>query len=172
MKFLTFATMAPLISALMFESGACIPKENDCSFYKTCMENKLKCGKKGYALGYGGKYCKAFLKRRPKFSALGQEWLSKVTLCNQHEIASVFIRSSNLTCARVEEHAFKIHSKCYNASNISVCSLPRSDWRKILWVMKMELADRDTLKSAFKLALHCGEEFINDFIDAMTEKFI
>lgn len=37
--------------------------------------------------------------------------------------------------------------------------------------MKMELAERDTLKSAFKLVLHDGQELIQDFIDEMADKF-
>ena len=38
-----------------------LASKGDCDFYNTCIETWTRsCGSTGYALGYGGKYCRKF----------------------------------------------------------------------------------------------------------------
>ena len=45
--------------------------EGDCEFYPKCVESAKECGLKGYALGYGYKYCNRFTENIYEFPSKG-----------------------------------------------------------------------------------------------------
>lgn len=162
MQVVYFAFLPFLILSLTIDSPSCVPKERDCSFYSNCMESKIPCGPKGYSLGYGGKYCEKFKENHSSFSAAGQEWIWDVMSCLQNRLVPVLNEQPLLTCANLKTFAFESHASCYTAKGNSVCSLPPSDWSRLLWIIRRELFDAETYKTAIMVLSKCGEDF--DFL--------
>ncbi|RPA87439.1 hypothetical protein BJ508DRAFT_198192, partial [Ascobolus immersus RN42] len=101
-----------------------------CAFYTTCLEDKYKCGSKGYPKSYGYKYCKAFSNRRSKFNAKGKAWISKTMVCLQKKLVPAVQKKSGYnTCAKIKSKAFDSHSVCYVKSGL--CTLGPSQWKQI-----------------------------------------
>lgn len=103
--------------------GSCVVSEANCDFY-SCLDNEYNCGPNGYPLGYGLKYCQAFIDDADKFTSQGQVWLEKVRLCLQQ--ALVADDNCESSCTAIWNDAFNSHAACY--VNNGLCDLPPSDW--------------------------------------------
>ena len=99
-----------------------------CDYYR-CKEKKHKCGKKGYLIGYVGKYCDRFSNITiPKTSKKAQAWLRKVRECLINE----FERSTDLsmTCKEIYKIGTDSHANCYVDNGF--CDLSLKDWFDIV----------------------------------------
>eukprot|EP01128_Nolandella_sp_AFSM9_P005217 TRINITY_DN2491_c0_g1_i1.p1 TRINITY_DN2491_c0_g1~~TRINITY_DN2491_c0_g1_i1.p1 ORF type:complete len:163 (+),score=33.67 TRINITY_DN2491_c0_g1_i1:24-491(+) len=90
--FLLLSSLAPsaTASAMMAESLNCSKIVPDtCTFYTDCLEAQHPCGPKGYALGYGGKYCNLFVDH--KFRTVNaSRWCDHTLVCLQEALIPVF----------------------------------------------------------------------------------
>lgn len=100
--------------------------DDDCAFYRACLDARRPCGAEGYALAYGERLCHAFVAGRGAFSPAGQAWLRAVRTCLQRALVPLLARGGD-DCAALEEAAYASHSGCYTASAHSICALGPSD---------------------------------------------
>ncbi|TGZ85428.1 hypothetical protein EX30DRAFT_23440 [Ascodesmis nigricans] len=105
------------------------PQANTCTFYTKCLEPAFKCGKNGYPLNYGLKYCKKFSSAKKKFSPRGKAWVTKTMLCLQNKLVND-VKKPKIGCSKLRSKAFATHPECYVKSGL--CVLPTSDWAKIV----------------------------------------
>lgn len=127
-----------------------------CEFYK-CREANTgnKCGKRGYYLGYGLKYCKRFnLVTRKKLSKAGKKWLDKTTKCLQEYIHNNIPWDES--CKKVKKKAFNSHPRCYLKSGI--CSLPIRDMLHIFLTVD---PDDIELKQIIMTGIGCGIRWLS-----------
>jgi hypothetical protein len=103
--------------------GSCVVSSANCDFY-SCLDAEHNCGPDGYPLGYGLKYCQAFIDDAYKFSSEGQIWLANVRPCLQQ--ALVPDDNCQTSCSQIESDAFGSHAACYVDNGL--CELPPSDW--------------------------------------------
>uniref|UniRef100_A0A7E4ZVJ4 WSC domain-containing protein n=1 Tax=Panagrellus redivivus TaxID=6233 RepID=A0A7E4ZVJ4_PANRE len=88
----------------------------NCVTYSS-LETKAKCGKAGYLMGYGYKYCKRFESNLKKFNAKGQSWAKCTAACLQKRAKSIVnanVGKSN-RCANIKTQAFNSHVNCYTS---------------------------------------------------------
>lgn len=118
-----------------------LPKKNDpcidwlrfndckaCEYYR-CKEKQYRCGKKGYLLGYVGKYCDRFSTiTSSRTSSKAKSWLNKVRECLINE----FERSTDdsMSCSEIYKIGTDSHSRCY--INSGFCDLSIKDWFDIV----------------------------------------
>lgn len=100
--------------------------EDDCAFYRACLDARRPCGAEGYALAYGERLCHAFVAGRGGFSPAGQAWLRAVRTCLQRALVPLLARGGD-DCAALEEAAYASHSGCYTAPAHSICALGPAD---------------------------------------------
>jgi hypothetical protein len=162
MKFL-LATLVTLCFALGLNAAALpatcttqIPRDS-CAFYDDCLEATYPCGGSGYAIGYGGKFCRAFSGNATRFSAKGQKWISDVMLCLQTELVPLISKApaAKPTCPAIKTFAFNSHPKCYVSAG--VCALPPTDFIALLQVigLKQLLADFEAIKQSVTVSAEC-----------------
>ena len=94
---------------------------NSCQFYANCLEAKNQCGKDGYALGYGKKYCISF--NSLELSQQGEDWITATMACLQG--ALVDFANNTSSCESIKQTAFESHVKCY--VNNGFCDLSLED---------------------------------------------
>ena len=142
------------------KSNACTASGTSCSFY-TCLEGNHKCGASGYPTSYGLNYCQKFAAVAPKLSAAGQTWIKAVTLCLQKALAADV--QCKATCDQIKDDAFASHAGCY--VNNGLCSLPVSDWTKIVGVVSFEdlFGSRAALEQILQTASGCGTLYADVF---------
>ncbi len=111
------------------------PASNPCSYYEDTMEDVFPCGTRGYALGYGKKYCNRF-RYNHDFSLLGKTWRDKTMFCLQDEI-NVFLQgeAGQQTCSSLKDYAFDSHPPCYTSAPVSFCELKLRDYRQVLKII-------------------------------------
>lgn len=111
---------------------------DDCSFYNDCVENRIQCGKEGYALSYGEHYCQRFSQTftdyAEEFSSLAHRWRETTAVCLQEEISTTVeellknpTNSNQKDCSVLRKDAFSQHALCYTQEESSICMLPPSD---------------------------------------------
>ncbi|CAC5385069.1 unnamed protein product [Mytilus coruscus] len=84
-----------------------------CDFYD-CFEQRFPCGSSGYALGYGGKYCRKFQQSqfRSLFNTAGQVFLDKMSKCEMDAVLP-FYEQQSITCSTEYDLVFKHQEDCY-----------------------------------------------------------
>lgn len=136
---------------------SCIsPTGESCDWYSTCenVYGPTNCtGRDNYAVNYGEKYCKKYNATYHLFSEEGKIWIGEVSKCLQEALVPTL--DAGLTCQQVKDIAFKSHPGCY--VNSGLCSLPFSDWLKILYTVRQAFSDEftETMTSAIKSAVRC-----------------
>jgi hypothetical protein len=124
--------ISSLLNLESTRADSCVnPEPNTCDYYSQCLEKYLPCGAKGYALGYGKRYCHRFL-RENRFSAQGEIWRNATLICLQRELAFRDWDSDPLTCREIKDFAFDSHPVCYTQPGVSVCELDVPDLKLIL----------------------------------------
>lgn len=110
-----------------------------CDFYDQVLEKRFPCNQNGYALSYGGKYCRAFDASKAEFSEKGNKWRKATMRCLINSLRNyLFQNDSNedLSCDKIKEHGFNSHPVCYTSSNPSFCELNIRDYKAILKIIK------------------------------------
>lgn len=148
----------------------CTPRHGDCSFYLTCVEHHVPCGRSGYVRQYGYKYCQRFRFHAPLFSRRGRKWLWQVMTCLQAELAAALNLDTNdivpssfndtqPTCASIKETAFESHTKCYTEVTPSVCFLNGMDMLLISKIIRQDLLGYDTMKGTIEVLEVCEHQW-------------
>ena len=67
---LLLTTWSPLVVVAVQPTAECISlrQSANCSFYTECVEENMRCGPSGYAVGYGYHFCNAFEEQRGEFT--------------------------------------------------------------------------------------------------------
>lgn len=116
------------------------PKENDCDWYRRCLEARIPCEstKHRYALSYAERYCKLFNANYDMFSNDAKRWIDAVRKCLQQSLVHVLFPQSTVSCETLKKMAFYTHTHCYlrPTSSIYMCDLSPFDFLKISWVIK------------------------------------
>ena len=133
----TLCAMRYALCALIFlinfnranSQSPCEPGK-DCQFY-LCEETKRNCGKKGYLINYGYKYCNFFnVRYYSRFSQSGKEWVSITTSCLQDQFNTF---PDSLSCSVFKKKARKDHLDCVLESGY--CKLSKKDRRLIFRIV-------------------------------------
>ena len=123
--------------------------KNECEFY-SCLETKKNCGKYGYPLGFGKKYCLLFEKREHKFSASGNLFINKTRNCL---IKTLLDSPKEVSCKALKRQAFKDHISCYIESGF--CELSKSDKKNLYKIVWPTLWRGKVIRSGLKVKKHC-----------------
>lgn len=124
-----------------------------CQYYQ-CLEIQEKCGKDGYYLEFGAKYCRKYQADHNEYTERGREFLVHIRECLQDELDREIHRAGELPkCSKVKNFAVETHKSCY--SQYRFCDLPDSDKLRIKLTAKYELLDFQLLKFAFWLEKSC-----------------
>lgn len=109
------------------------PPPRQCGFYRSCVEAKYKCGKDGYPIRYGEKYCQRFATlTNADLTEKGIKWRNSTMLCLQKELSNLLYTSNNIeTCSDLNMFAFASHAACYTQKNNSICDLSTSEMAAI-----------------------------------------
>lgn len=131
MKVLYFCLVSSLfsLSSVLAQVDCLKPKKGTCDFYADCLEEKVPCGKQGYATGYGGKYCEKFRTAR-SFSSGGRAWVNRTMMCLQQVLVPFMQDSydpSKDICKVIRKWAFDSHPYCYTEHESSFCFLSPRD---------------------------------------------
>lgn len=139
------------------DAAACgAPVDDDCSFYRACLEAGRPCGSAGYALAFGERLCHTFVARREEFSPVGQAWLRGVRTCLQRSLVPV-ARERDLTCAALEDAAYASHAGCYTTPGNSVCGLPSADLGALTRILAPWLRDPRALRQIGEVLRSCAD---------------
>lgn len=136
----------------VFAKANCPASRESCSFYR-CMEKERPCGPHGYWMGFGDRYCRAFLNHQDSFSEESQRWLTDVRECLQvrvHEVAN------DVQCRDIYSTAMNSHVSCY--VDTGFCNLAFRDRLKIYWWLRMSLTNAKTWQEAFLINKACRHQ--------------
>lgn len=85
------------------------PIRGECAYY-LFQDSLRECGKRGYLLRYGYKYCDFFLNQHlDRFSTEGKQWALDLGYCLQMKIDEF---SDTLSCRELKKAARKTHLPC------------------------------------------------------------
>lgn len=141
---------------------ACVPSSTECSFYNNCLEALFPCGRDGYALDYGLRYCDKLHKNDFLYSPKGKEWISATALCLQEALLDQITNgkfNDTTTCTEIQNFAVSTHVSCYTNSNKSICEIPVTDWATTVINIKDTLTDPKIWEAMINVAGICGENY-------------
>ncbi|CAF1242342.1 unnamed protein product [Adineta ricciae] len=131
--------------------------ENSCEFYSS-LEKLMPCGKNGYVIGFGYRYCEAYLDARNEFN--DTKWQNGVRVCLQRTMLSKLPTISEASCSQISEWGFDSHFGCYmhpipDSPEINFCHLKSMDIIKIGWIATSKLLKQEVLNQFLKLIKQC-----------------
>jgi hypothetical protein len=136
-------------------AAACAkPVAEDCAFYRTCLEAARPCGDDGYALGFGERFCHAFLQDDARFSTEGRAWLRDVRPCLQRALVPSL--AERPACSEAYDRAMSSHVACYTQEAHSICDLPLGDVAHLTRVLSGELFTGRALAQMRDVGLTCA----------------
>lgn len=106
---------------------------SDCEYY-SCIEESKRCGKRGYPLGFGKKYCNRFAGLSHQLSDQGKRWMETVRNCLIEKLETV---SPEATCRKFKREAISQHVPCYVESGY--CELSKKDKKIVLKTIRKSL---------------------------------
>lgn len=116
------------------------PKENDCDWYRRCLEARIPCEstKHSYALSYAESDCKLLNRNYDMFSNDVKRWIDAVRKCLQQSLVHVLFPQSTMSCETLKKMALYTHTGCYlrPTPSIYMCNLTPFDFLKISWIIK------------------------------------
>src|SRR3989344_1899917 len=129
---LTFPLLLLVNTAFADDPDPCLPKDDDCSFYRECVEARYSCGESGYALGYGEAYCNRFKDQFEGWSSYisneAKDWRKATTLCLQEKLLENLDNLEGVNyCSEIRKAAFEDHAGCYTQAEHSICDLKLID---------------------------------------------
>lgn len=144
-----FATFA--VSGASFAAT----KPPGCGIYAQ-VERACPCGAKGYALGYGRKYCRRFA-ALDGLSAKGRRWRDATIACLQETLREALPdEPAGCDCAKLKRAAYASHFSCYVLAPVSFCDLPADDLALIhRSIDRTDRRDAQGLRLTLKLAARC-----------------
>ncbi|KAG4068176.1 hypothetical protein HA402_008817 [Bradysia odoriphaga] len=155
----TWGFVATILIAFFIPTGhsqdACIPQSNKCIFYRDCLEAKIPCGPKGYALGYGFKYCNAFMKHYSSFSDVGKQWVSATCFCLQNVLRPIVNGDRPQTCTAIKKFAMSSHVDCYTNTKPSICDIPKTDIPTLFVIIVKELMRPESWPTIMEVVKKC-----------------
>jgi hypothetical protein len=148
MKITMFIFLALMsLSSLGFED--CEQLSDSCEYY-SCIEGQKSCGKRGYVLGFGKKYCNKFEEHSYKFTTSGKNWILDVRSCLIDNLGQT---STELSCRKYKKAQIKSHIPCY--LNSGYCSLPKADKKLIRKIVYKTMWRPSFIVSAIKVLKTC-----------------
>ncbi len=130
--------------------------EDDCAFYRACLDAAHPCGADGYALAFGERLCNTFIARREEFSPAGQAWLRGVRTCLQRALVPL-VGASAQSCDALGDAAYASHAGCYTAPGNSVCALSSADLAALTRVLAPWLRDPRALRQIGEVLRSCSD---------------
>lgn len=106
---------------------------DDCEYY-SCIEAEKQCGRRGYPIGFGRKYCLRFEERQSNFSDEGRAWMERVRSCL---IRGMEEAPEALSCRKFKRAAVKQHVPCYVESGY--CELSKKDKKAVIKMIRWSL---------------------------------
>ena len=104
-----FSTLLTLSAFICEAQVNSTPERGTCGYYLFADSIK-QCGKRGYLMRYGYKYCNFFIGSHfNKFSTDGQKWALDMGHCLQMKIYEM---NDSLTCKELKKAARKSHLPC------------------------------------------------------------
>lgn len=100
-------------------ANSCIPSDNTCDFY-SCTENELNCGKRGYPINFGLRFCNQFNTLKLKNGPL-KRWITSTRICLQNRIN----KRSDSSCKLLKKNSIDDHVRCYYDHGF--CQLNKKD---------------------------------------------
>jgi hypothetical protein len=91
--------------------------EDECEWYVECLERLFQCGKNGYPIEYGYKYCKKF--NSAALSPQGKIWVNATTICLKQSLLPLIeskLKGHHYSCPELKRLAFDSHPRCYTSS--------------------------------------------------------
>lgn len=139
-----------LFSPRAFSVEDCEIIRDSCDYY-LCRERQHPCGRRGYNLALGHRYCRKFLLNRPeRYSEKGRLWLSDVRQCLQEKLEELPVET---LCRRVRSRAMNNHVDCY--LDTGFCGLSVRDKQKVLNTVGSRLLDPFFLVQGLKVLFRC-----------------
>ncbi|CAC5374593.1 Coadhesin,Thrombospondin-1,Adhesion G protein-coupled receptor B1,Mucin-like protein,Hemicentin-1,Thrombospondin-2 [Mytilus coruscus] len=135
----------------------CVAKANrgDCQFYR-CFEQQRQCGKSGYLIGYGYKYCNRFKSFYSSFTTAGKKWIDCVRPCLTKALIGKYQESlgPGQKCNQLKTYAFDTHVKCY--LDCGFCDVYTSNISALGRVFSFsDLLSTDAWKQIIKVGKEC-----------------
>ncbi|KAM0754476.1 hypothetical protein T439DRAFT_345417 [Meredithblackwellia eburnea MCA 4105] len=140
------------------------PTGSTCTFFDTCAEAKISCGRMGYSLAVGKEYCLKLVANIPDVSAPASTWLQNTNTCLQKSLLASLTCTD--TCASIAASGSQNHADCYSTDDGN-CSLSAQDWAIVvptLW------ASQNSLQS-FAAAWQAGNVCSQDKVPALFADF-
>jgi hypothetical protein len=140
--------------------GQCVNSATpSCAVYASCFASACNCEGQSaeYFLSYGKKYCTTFLEL-PGLSDEGSKWRNSTLRCLQETIVPQLpVNGAACNCSAMQTLAFDSHVSCYTQKGASICSLPPSDWAKIVGAVGLieTLSDAKGRKQLYEVAKIC-----------------
>ena len=145
---------------------------NECNFYEKVLEERYPCGEAGYAVGYGGKYCRAFDASRNEFTVKGNKWRIATMKCLINSLRKFLLgnyANESVSCDEIKEYGFDTHPTCYTAGSPSFCDLNLKDYKAILGVIqKKDLLSKLGRKQIAQVARICLRDKIEKNLDKVS----
>lgn len=129
----------------------CEDFQEDCGFY-ACIEARVRCGRGGYPIAYGKKYCNKFEKNINKFSVNGQRFVVETKSCLIDKLVSY---KNDISCSSLRRQAFEDHLPCYYKSGF--CELSSSDKNVVISLVLTSIWRPSTISAGFKLLNYCRQ---------------
>jgi hypothetical protein len=123
---------------------------NDCEYY-SCIEQSKHCGKYGYLMNFGDKYCRKFTSKEKLLSTKGKIWMSNVRSCLIRKLENV---DQDLSCQKYRKAAIDQHIPCYTESGY--CQLNKKDKNVILKIISGSLWKPTLISAAIKVLKYCN----------------
>ncbi len=151
-----------------------------CAYYSCVDQERLSCGDKGYAIGYGRRYCEKFsaLQFTPSFpgaeSAVfpdsGNDWRDSVRTCLQEDMEAFFESDQPKDCSSLRAFAFGSHPRCYTEGP-SFCALKPQSVIRIGLTIQGDLLTAESLQQVRDTAQICVAQ-LEERIDSESNAFV
>jgi hypothetical protein len=152
MKPYIFFILSTFIWSPVYSQTECQQFSSDCEYY-SCVEATKHCGKRGYLMGFGDKYCRKFSKKEEKLSREGKTWMIAVRTCLIHRLENV---STGLTCKQYKREAIDQHVPCYTKSGY--CDLSKKDKKTIIKIIRGSLWKPSLFSAGLSVLRHCKRQ--------------
>ncbi|KAM0754481.1 hypothetical protein T439DRAFT_376957 [Meredithblackwellia eburnea MCA 4105] len=135
------------------------PVGDSCTFYDTCAEAKIPCGKLGFNTFTGKQFCLKFVSNIAKVDTAGATYLKNAMSCIQKSILPAL--SCTGTCAQITAiGTLQSHSDCY-ADGQGACSLSPDDFAAIVPTISSSSNNLASFTAAWKGGNVCAAGSIN-----------
>jgi hypothetical protein len=141
------------------------PPQDQCHFYRNCLEKERPCGSAGYALKFAEHFCNKFKALRPRMSPRGQQWITDTMACLQLKLVPVAVGLRRPDCTSLQFEAQASHVGCYVQNGF--CDILH-DWHKVSELFGVSsLLEAETVKASSQIMQHCLALWANQRLIAL-----